>query len=53
MALYAPRLRPGLTERVVDEGPEWRLAIVDGPDLMFERMSVLLLRPDGVWLLVC
>ncbi len=29
------------------------LAIVDGPDLMFERMSVLLLRPDGVWLLVC
>ena len=53
LALYAARLRSPLMERVVDEGPEWRLAIVDGPDLMFERLSVLLLRPDGVWLLVC
>lgn len=53
LARYLPELRSGLREEVVDEAPGYRLAIVDGLDLMFERLSVLWLRPDGVWLLVC
>ena len=53
LALYAPRLRSSLTERVVEESEGLRMAIVEGPDMMFERLSVLLVRPDGAWLLVC
>lgn len=53
LARYVPRLRQELTERVVDATDEHRLAIVEAPDLMFERLSVLVVRPAGVWLLVC
>lgn len=52
-AAFARYLPDGVGEEVAAMGEAWRVAHVEGEALMFARLSVMLLAPDGVWLVVC
>lgn len=50
---YERHLPEGTGERIVAESEGVRVAVIEGVALMFERMSVLLVGAEGVWLVVC
>lgn len=52
-AAFARYLPAGVGEEVAALGETWRVGHVDGEALMFARLSVMVLAPDGVWLVVC
>jgi hypothetical protein len=50
---YVRHLPERTGEQVVGESDGVRVAVIGGPALMFERLSVFVVAEGGVWLVVC
>jgi hypothetical protein len=50
---FTRQLPTGMGDGLAEEGDGWRIGLVSGTSIMFERLSVMVEHDGGVWLVIC
>ncbi|CAN5624036.1 hypothetical protein BH23DEI1_BH23DEI1_05560 [soil metagenome] len=50
---FTRSLPTGMEDGPVEEGDDWRVGLISGRSIMFERLSILVERVERVWLVIC